>query len=202
MKILSIKRCTILAILGLVWLSGAKPLKAGSILATADLTPTKIGPGLYQYSVTLHDTGTTNIGTFWFGWIPGQNFMSTSPTSILSPSSWMDAITHGGPGDGYAIQWVASNPGAALTPGHSLTGFVFDSTMTPAQMAGLSADHPIYPVGTSFVYIGAPFGDPGYEFVATVNPVSATPEPSSLLLMASAFGVGFSALRRKFAQRS
>jgi PEP-CTERM motif-containing protein len=181
MKIRDIKWHMILAILGLLWLCGANPLKAGS-LATADLTPTKIGPSLYQYSVTLHDTGTTNIGTFWFGWVPGQNFMSSSPTSILSPTSWMDAVTHGGPGDGYAIQWVASNPGAALTPGNSLSGFVFDSTMTPSQMAGFSTDHPAYPVGTSFVYIGPPFGDPGYQFVATVNEVSTTPEPSSLLL--------------------
>ncbi len=202
MKILGIRQCITLAILGLLGLGGASSLKAGSILATADITPTKIGPSLYQYDVTLHNTGSTNIGTFWFGWIPGQNFMSASPTSILFPTSWMEMVTHGGPGDGYAIQWVASNPGAVLTPGNSLTGFQFDSTMTPLQMAGLSPAHPLYPVGTSFVYIGFPFGDPGFQFVATVNQVTTTPEPSNLLLVASALSMAFAVVRRRLAQRS
>jgi hypothetical protein len=136
----------------------------GGERATAILSFAQISPTTYHYKMTLNNTGTTNVGTFWFAWVPGEDFMPTSPTNISSPPSWTSQITLAGPGDGYAILWTAGQP---LAPGGSLSGFEFDSTTTPQQMAGPSDffDHP--PVLESFVYAGAPFADPGYEFVVS-----------------------------------
>ena len=81
-----------------------------------------------------------------------------------------------------------------MTAGNSLSGFQFDSTMTPAQLEGLSPFHSTFPVLTSFAYIGAPFGDPGEQFTASVLP-TATPEPSTMLL--AGIGIGVLALLRR-----
>jgi len=143
--------------------------------ASAVITPTSLGGGNFDYSITLNDTGTTNLGTFWFAWIPGQDYLPVSPISEVSPTGWnVNAITHAGSSDGYAIQWVASSN--FITPGNSLT-FSFETTATPAQIGGNSSFFPGTPVGTSFVYSGGPFSDGGARFVATL---AAAPEPSTL----------------------
>jgi hypothetical protein len=136
--------------------------------ATATVTATQLGQDSYQYSVTLTDTGTTPLGTLWFAWVPGQDFLDTSPTSVSSPSGWTDQITNFGTTDGYAIQWhvVATGTGE-VAAGASLSGFSFTSADTPAQVSGDSSFHPGTPVLTSFVYSGQPFSDAGYQLVAT-----------------------------------
>ncbi|MGA3044564.1 MAG: PEP-CTERM sorting domain-containing protein [Bryobacteraceae bacterium] len=145
-------------------------LCAGTLSASATFTDTEVSPGVYQYDLTLDNTGTTNIGTFWFAWVPGEGFMTTAPTDIQAPSGWTDMTTN----SGGAIQWLDSG---VLGQGMSLSGFEFDSTLTPSELAGDA---------TSFVYIGAPFGDPGFEFVATPAQGSV-PEPATILL--SALGI-------------
>ncbi len=162
--------------LATVWLAaGARGFAAES--ATASITDQDLGGGNFDYTITLDDTGTTNIGTLWFAWIPGQDYLPLQPTSTTSPTGWaVDQFTHAGSSDGYAIQWVASSD--LLTPGNSLT-FSFDTTAPPAQIAADSTFHPGVPVTTAFIYSGAPFSDNGVRLVATV----VTPEPSSLALL-------------------
>jgi hypothetical protein len=78
--------------------------------------------------------------------------------------------------------------GSELAAGASLAGFSFDSTATPAQIAGASQFFNNPPVATSFVYSQAPFSDAGFSFVAASNPLaSSTPEPSTFGLGAAAF---------------
>lgn len=148
---------------------------------TATFTVTTVSPGVFQYDLSLTDTGTTDIGTFWFSWIPGAGFMSAMPTNVTSPSGWSDILTN----SGAAIQWT--NP-TALTPGASVAGFVFDSTLTPAQLEGPSS-MPGDPVDTFFTYIGAPLADPGFQGVATPARVATTPEPATLTLASIALGL-------------
>jgi Bacterial Ig-like domain (group 3)/Dockerin type I domain len=140
-----------------------------SLAASASFTSTPNGAN-YNYTISLNDTGTTNVGTFWFAWIPGQDYMANNPISVVDPTGWTHSITGGTTNDGYAIRWVAGS-GSAITAGNSLT-FNFTSAETPSEMSGNSQffNHP--PEGTSFVYIGAPFGDSGDQFV--VNAVSTT----------------------------
>jgi hypothetical protein len=156
-----------------------------SILATATYTDSQVSPGVFDYSLTLNNTGTTTIGTFWFSWIPGAGFLSAAPTDITSPTGWNDITTNGNK----AIQWTTTSD--LLAPGDSISGFSFESTETPAQMAGPflgsglgSGD----PETTTFVYIAAPLADPGDQITATAE-VAATPEPGSMLLTLTGLGL-------------
>jgi hypothetical protein len=150
--------------------------------ATATFTVTTVSPGLFQYDLTLTDTGTTTIGTFWFSWIPGAGFMPVAPSSVASPAGWSDILTNS---DG-AIQWTNSTP---LSPGSSLSGFEFDSTLTLAQLEGPSTSNPSDPVDTFFTYSGAPFSDAGFQGVATPAAAATTPEPATFVLLAGALGL-------------
>lgn len=160
-----------------------------ALQASAQISNSSLGGGVFDYTITLHDTGTTNIGTFWFAWTPLQDYMGATPTSIISPTNWSDIITGSGNSDGRAIQWTTSS--ALLAPGGSLN-FSFDSTVTPAQMAGNSPFFTSTPVETSFIYSGAPFSDSGFEFL-----VANAPEPSAVsLLLLGALGVAWVGSRR------
>lgn len=161
--------------------------------ASATITSQQLSATSWQYSVTLDDTGTTPLGTLWFAWVPGENFMPTAPTGIDSPTGWTAKVTHGSASDGYAIQWKASTPASLLMPGDSLAGFTFDSATSPAAMMGDSPFYAGVPVTTSFVYQGAPFSDAGVKFE-----VSSVPEPSSLALMGlGALAFAFKVSRRR-----
>jgi hypothetical protein len=168
----------------------AAPLAAlGAESATATLTASTSAAGSH-YDAVLINTGTTTVGTFWFAWVPGKDFLPTSPLNITSPAGWQDIITHGSASDGYAIQWKATSAASDLAAGSSLSGFGFDSADTPTQLQGNSPFFPTFPVGTSFVYSGTPFSDAGFQFVAATV---AAPEPASL----GALGVGGLLLLRR-----
>jgi PEP-CTERM motif len=168
----------------------------GSEIATATISDTEISPGEFQYNLTLDDTGTTTIGTFWFGWVPGDNFMPADPTDITSPAGWQDMVTNGGPSGGFAIQWTAKTPANDLAAGNTLLGFSFDSSLTLAQLEKDSSGHPTDPVDTAFVYSGEPFSDAGFQLTAHAV---ATPEPSTTLI--TAFGFGLIALGSALVRR-
>jgi hypothetical protein len=183
---------SILGALILAMISSAKSFAADAAQGT--FTAQSLGGGVYDYTISLANTGTNNLETFWFSWVPGEDFMPVSPTNIVSPTNWTAKITGGGATDGFAIQWVTSGASAApLAPGSTLN-FSFDSTMTPAVLSGDSPDFPTTPTGTSFVYSGAPFSDSGFEFV-----VEGVPEPStfSLAVISLTLFAGVFALRKK-----
>lgn len=150
--------------------------------ATAQLTldsttGTQANP-VYHYSITVNDTGTTNIGTFWFAWIPAGDFLPSSPSAVSNPTGWTNTLTGtNNSSDGTAIEWVASSN--AITPGHSLAGFDFTTTDSPAALAGKSPTHPTYNVLTSFVYTGGPFSDAGFQF--DVAPAATTAASTTTL---------------------
>ena len=151
------------------------------IAASAVISLTSSGAENH-YSATLNNTGTTTIGTFWFAWVPGKDFLLTSPINIVSPTGWGSIVTNGGGSDGYAIQWTADASADDLAAGSNLTGFSFQTTDTPSELMGDSFYYPTTPVGTSFVYNQAPFSANSEQIVATV----VTPEPASLGLLAAA----------------
>src|SRR5215467_7284372 len=95
---------------------------ANSALAaeTASATISSSGSSPFHYSLTLNDTGTTTIGTFWYAWIPGYGFLNTPPTNITSPVGWSAQITSEIGGE--SIEWTANSPADYITAGHSLAG--------------------------------------------------------------------------------
>ena len=128
------------------------PLRA-QLNVSAQISGVSIGGGLYDYSITLTNKGdsTSPVGTFWYAWIPGQNYLPSDPASVSSPTGWTDTISGSG---GYGIHWTTSS--AALAQGSSLL-FSFESTDTPTTLAGNAVSFPTTPIGTSFVYGGAAF---------------------------------------------
>lgn len=154
-------------------LLAAVPHGRAQTVATGTFTGVSVGGGEFEYTITLNNVGSTPIETFWNAWVPGKDFMAVSPTDIVSPSGWTDAITGGGGSDGFAIQWKTST--APLAEDTSLN-FSFESTVAPSDMAGDSVFYPSIPVETSFVYSGQPFSGTSDDFV--VQP-AAVPEPST-----------------------
>jgi hypothetical protein len=144
--------------------------------ASATIAATQLGPSSYQYTITLDDTGSTTIGTFWFAWIasPFEDFLASRPTGVTPPPGWTDQITHtSGSTDGYGILWTAPSSSSYLQQGKSLT-FSFTSSEPPSSVFGNSPFYPGTPELTSFVYSGAPEADPGFQFLVT----PASPPPA------------------------
>jgi hypothetical protein len=145
------------------------------------ITTASTGPQ-NTYAMTFSDAADAAkpIGTVWFAWVPGEDFLATSPISETSPSGWrVNAITHAGAADGYAIQWVANSAASDIPIGGSLSGFGFTTTDSPSDLQGNSVFFPGTPVLTTFAYGAGPFSDAGTEFVVTP---AAVPEPGTLAL--------------------
>lgn len=179
------KYSTKLLLLLVVFLAASVSIRANGLDATATYTDMMVSPGVFQYDLTLTNTGTTTIGTFWFSWIPGAGFMGVTPTNVMSPAGWAAMITN----SGASIQWTNPSP---LAMGGSVTGFMFDSTMTPAQFLGTFPGPGLGmgdPITTAFLYIGMPLVGPGAQITAMPAAVVGTPEPSTLSLAAIAMGL-------------
>ena len=154
-------------------------VSAAQTNADASLAFTQNG-SLFTYDITLHNSGTTNLGTLWYAWIPGEDYLPIAPTATSSPTGWTFTQTTSA-GFGFGLRWRAP-VAQELAPGASLNGFIFTTTTTPAELAGLSifGSHP--PVGTTFVYehsfTGLTSSGGSATFVA--NPV---PEPASMAVL-------------------
>jgi hypothetical protein len=165
---------------------------ARAALSASAIVSTSQTAAPFDYTITLTNNGTTTIGTFWFAWTAtpaNYDFLPTSPTNVTVPAGWTSLITHNGfPGDGYGLE-MYNVSGSPIGPGQ-LGLFQFTSPNTPAQLAG-NAFFPPNKVTTSFVYIGAPLGDPGFKFNAQV-----VPEPALAgLLSIGACAIGIAARR-------
>jgi hypothetical protein len=150
----------------------------GQLAATATISSAPDGAN-FDYSILVKDTGTTNIGTFWFAWTPpGQpfeyDFLPSAPLATIQPTGWVAPTPSGIPG--YSIEFYNVS-GTAITPGQTGT-FGFTSSATPAQLMGTSIG---FPITTSFIYTGFP----EVGAAAQVGPVFV-PEPTSFLLAAMA----------------
>jgi hypothetical protein len=170
------------------------PVFAANITASAVISSKPDGAD-FDYTITLTNSSSSDsgIGTFWFGWVPGEDFLPTSPLSVTPPTGWQDIITHAQPpaNDGFAIQFKAMTSAASVAPGTSLS-FMFTSADTPAQIAGISPFHPGIAATTSVVFPGAPFSDAGHQFV-----VASVPEPSTLALGTLSIMTSFIYLRMR-----
>ena len=132
----------------------------------------------FNYTINLTNASSSNagIGTFWYAWVPGEDFLATSPISVSPPAGWTDNITNMGAGDGFAIQFLANSAADDVQPGSSLN-FSFTSADSPASVNGNSAFYPGTPTSTSIVYPQGPFSDAGHQFVVTPAP-TPTPTPT------------------------
>jgi hypothetical protein len=176
---------------GTILAFGASPQsRAQGTSAFAQMTSSPIAGG-YHYDITLNNTGSVDIGTFWFGWVPGYDFLPSAPSNIQAPSGWYGYPSGGYPPDGNSIEFYAYAGG--LSPGSSLD-FGFDSADSPATLAGDSANYPFDPILTAYTYGGTPFSDAGNQFQV----LQSVPEPSTLgLLTAGSAGLLLAGWRRR-----
>ena len=125
---------------------------------------------MYDYSIALTNSSQSDsaIGTFWFAWVPGQDYLATNPDFGHSAPGWTDQVTSGGRGDGYGIEFVANSSSYDMQPGSSLS-FSFMSADPPSSVEGNSQLYSGVPVGTSTVYPGAPVNDGGTPFVVSAQ---------------------------------
>jgi trimeric autotransporter adhesin len=152
-----------------------------NITASAIISSTPDGSD-FSYTIALSNSSSSNagIGTFWYAWVPGEDFLATSPLSVTPPTGWTDNITNMGSSDGYAIQYIANSSAYYVQPGTSLN-FQFTSADTPSSVDGDSTFYPGTPVGTSFVYPTTPFSDGGHEFVVKyLASIAVTPANPSV----------------------
>jgi hypothetical protein len=146
---------------------------SASVKATANVVGTSNGQGGFNYTVTLNDTGSTTIGTFWFSWVPGASYMTAIPSAIGFPTGWTDSIVP--ESGGYSIEWTAKTSASYIQAGGSSSAFTFTSSETPAQLAANSTLAPTVPTTTAFVYSGPALASSSDQFVASVTlpPVEA-----------------------------
>jgi hypothetical protein len=139
----------------------------GQLAGNAQLTSTP-GGGQYQDTIVLHNTGTTTVGTFWFGWIPGENFLQSMPTNVTAPPGWTSQVfVFGGPT--YSIEWYATSSGSYVPGGGQLSGFGFTSADSSTVLQGLAPNDQQHHVTDSYLYITGAFGDPGLAFTVGVT---------------------------------
>jgi hypothetical protein len=167
-------------------LCASSAMAAETATATIQLTSTTgpVNSPTYHYTISLHNTGSTPIGTFWYAWLasPVYDLLTSQPTVTSSPSGWIAPTpSFGPPYDGYSIEWYNSG-GNAIAPG-ATQAFGFSSPDSPAVLSGGS---PFYPSATqtSFIYQGLPQSDPGFSFTLPAPTTAPVPEPASLGVLA------------------
>jgi hypothetical protein len=152
-------------------------------VGAATMNATNLGGGEWQYAISLSNDSATNtsdttIGTFWFAWAPGQEYMTAVPTDVQSATGWTEKLTGAGNStDGTAIQWVAGSS-SLLDAGQTIAGFQFESTETPTEITGPNPFFQNQPQTQSAAYTAAPFSDTttaGDVFDVALGTVDSTP---------------------------
>ena len=150
-----------------------------TINATGVISSAAVGPNFnFTINLTNASSSDSGVGTFWYAWVPGEDFLASRPISVSPPPGWTANITNMGPGDGFAIQFVANSAANDVQPGSSMS-FSFTSADPPSSVDGHSPFFPGTPVNTAFVYPQGPFSDAGHQLVVAPAATPApTPSPS------------------------
>jgi len=143
-------------------------------VATATISGVAAGGGNFDYTITLDNTGTTFLDSFWYAWTQSGNNLTTDPSSAGNSLGWANDL------DGNSIQWVG---GTALAPGHTAT-FTFVDSENPTTIT-------TPPQGESVAYVDGIDFSQGISGDSTgvFSPVLVVPEPSAWALMAAGLGV-------------
>jgi PEP-CTERM motif len=162
-------------------------LSANAQSATATISGVQDGAN-FDYTILLHNTGSTSLNSFWYGWIQFENDLPTDPSSANNSLGWANNL------DGNSIQWENST-GTALAAGQTAT-FTFVDSSTPAQItAGISGESVAYVGSIDFSQSAA--GDSTGIFTPTLV---AAPEPSTFALLGA--GLVLTAVKIRYSRAS
>ena len=161
-------------LVSLVLLAGAAPV-FGGISASATMTAAQDGTN-WDYVVTVHNTGTVNIETFWFAWIPGYDYLPSNPQVTSQPLFWSTYVEAS---DRYSIEFYDTGTLDPITPGNSSSAFKFTSPDSPTTLSNGTGFAGL-PDTYSYVYTGP--SDSGSAAIITSIPITTVPEPTSIAL--------------------
>ena len=171
------------ALAALIVIAFAISPATAQISATGTVTAVPSGDN-YLYTISLQNTGTTNIDTFWFSWLPDNyDFLPSVPTPTGAPANWTSFVETGYYGSSIQYYDTANSP---ITHGQTNSSFQF---LSPDAPDALQASNYYFglPTTYSYVYAGPPSG-PGADPVAAgavifSMPValSTVPEPSGFV---------------------
>jgi hypothetical protein len=162
--------------------------------ATATISGVAAGGGVFDYTITLQNTGTTSLDSFWYAWTLNGNNLSAAATNPGSSLGWTDTALEGNT----SISWEG-NAGNALAVGKSAT-FTFDSTETPSAIT-------TSPSGESVAYVNGTGpntfeqNDPGVASPVFSPTIASAPEPSILGLLTAGSLVAAGSFRWPAASR-
>jgi hypothetical protein len=160
---------TLVAVAGLA--ASTASSQAQPITASATISDTAVVGG-FDYTITLKNTSTVSLNSWWYGWIQFQNDLPSNPSNAGNSLGWANTLSAN------SIMWGAAGD-TPLTPGSSAT-FTFFSTSTPAAITTA-------PSGESVAYVGSIDASQGVSGKSSgiFSPVLvASPEPSSIALLA------------------
>jgi hypothetical protein len=157
--------------------------------ATATISGASVGGGLFDYTITLDNTGTVALESFWYAWTQDGNNLTTDPTVANNSLGWVNGL------DSNSIQWKGS-ASDALQAGQKAT-FTFVDTENPTTIT-------TSPQGESVAYVGSIDFSQGVSGDSTgiFSPVLVVPEPSSLTLLAAGLGIVGISLKSRNALRA
>jgi hypothetical protein len=164
---------------------GAATISSHAQSATAALTWTASGSS-YHYTVTLHNTGSVALNSFWYGWTTGGDNLPSAPTSAANSVGWGNTVS------GNSIKWVNQSYsyygstyyyGTSLAPGASAT-FTFVSSSTPSEITAS-------PAGESVAYVAGIDSTQGKagDSTAVISPTSESGPPAVPTVTATISGV-------------
>ncbi|HEX4263311.1 MAG TPA: hypothetical protein VH597_03145 [Verrucomicrobiae bacterium] len=155
--------------------------------ATATIAQIGSSSGTFDYMLTLHNTGTLDLNSFWYGWTDFGNNLPSNPSTAGNSIGWANVL------DFNSIQWQNTTGASALAPGQSAT-FTFFSTSTLAQITTSPSGESVAYTTDSIQFNQAIPGQSTPVFSPTVVTV---PEPSLGILSISSLLL--CALRRRSA---
>ncbi len=168
---------------GLFLVTGAATIAhAQGQIASGTVSGTGTGPYVYNLTFDNAAGATSPIGSVWYAWIPGEFYLPGTPTSASAPVGWTATVLLN------SVQYVADSPANYLAAGQSLSGFSYQATFSPEELAAAANS------GVSVAYSGGLFSDAGQTFTVQIVPV---PEPTGPMLLVSGLAI-VSFIRRKF----
>jgi len=150
---------------------------AQDVTVTAFLTFVPAANNVFDYTLTLKNTGPEAIESLWLGWVPGD-FDIDSPTNVGNDLGWASPVVSD------SVEYGGSPSETFLASGATGT-FTFDSTSTPADFMSESA-------GPSVAYgvDAQPFAIEGTTLHSVEFSPEVVPEPSTVgLLVAGALAI-------------
>jgi hypothetical protein len=180
----------ILPVIAAALIFAALSARAQDVEVSSSISDIAAAGGVFDYTLTLRNTGSEAIEGLWLGWALSSNpvFDVASPTDAGNNLSWASVV------DGNSVQYGGSSSESFLAPSSSAT-FTFDSTSTPAEFMSQAAGQSVaYGVDASQFAIE----DNSLHSVEFAPTLVTVPEPSPIsLLCVAALGISFLARSRR-----